>query len=118
MPTLIVLFIAVSLLCIGMSVPLMRRRVKPNGVYGLRVSATLADEWVWYEANARTGRDLLLLGLVQLAVAVLPPLVFPLPFGVYVFLNVGVLMVGTLAVAITGAVRAHVLLRHRQRGDG
>jgi uncharacterized membrane protein len=43
---------------------LASRRVRPNRWYGLRIRATLADEHVWYEANAATGRDLILPGSV------------------------------------------------------
>ena len=63
------LFVAVGLLFIGLAIPLIRRRVKPNQMYGLRVPATFANEWVWYEANAASGRDLLYGGLCQLAAA-------------------------------------------------
>jgi hypothetical protein len=58
--------------------PLMLRRVPPNCIYGVRVKATYADEWVWYEANAAGGRDALCYGIVQLA-AVFVPLVFLRP---------------------------------------
>ena len=112
------LFIVVALLIVSMALPLMRRRVKPNRLYGLRTSATVADEWVWYEANARTGRDFFVLGLIQLAVAVLPPLLFPLAGDVYVFLNAGLLAVGAVVVSLVGGIRAHYLLKQRQRGDG
>ena len=71
---LLVLFVSVGLLLIMLAIPLIRRRVPPNDWYGVRIAATFADEWVWYEANARSGRDLLILGIVQMAVAVLFPL--------------------------------------------
>src|SRR5688572_8540710 len=73
------LFAAVGLLLVAGAVPLLRRRVRPNGWYGLRTPATFADEAVWYEANAGSGRDLLLLGLLVLSLALLLPLVPTLP---------------------------------------
>jgi hypothetical protein len=73
MALLIVLFIAMGLLLAALAIPLIRRRVKPNRLHGLWVPATIADEWVWYEANARSGRDLLILALVQVAIAQLLP---------------------------------------------
>ena len=54
MVVLAVVFALTGLLLAGLAVPLMRRRVPPNGLYGLRVAATFADEEVWYEANARS----------------------------------------------------------------
>jgi hypothetical protein len=56
-------FGATALLLIGLSVPLIRRRVRPNRFYGFRTPATLKNEPLWYEVNARTGRDLLVVGL-------------------------------------------------------
>lgn len=49
---------------VALSLPMRRRRVAPNGWYGLRTAATLADERVWYEANAKAGADLALTGYV------------------------------------------------------
>jgi hypothetical protein len=69
---LVGLFLFGALVVIALALPLMQRRVPPNGLYGLRVSATLSDEWVWYEANAASGRDLLKLGFAQLVAATLP----------------------------------------------
>ena len=57
-------FLGAGVLFVGLGVPLVRRRVKPNALYGLRTAATLADEAVWYEANAAAGRDLVVLGAV------------------------------------------------------
>jgi hypothetical protein len=38
--------LALGILLIAISVPLVRRRLPPNAGYGLRVPATFADEWV------------------------------------------------------------------------
>jgi uncharacterized membrane protein len=43
-----------------LAIPLWGRRVPPNRFYGVRTRATLADEALWYEVNARSGRDLAL----------------------------------------------------------
>jgi uncharacterized membrane protein len=58
-----VVFGASALLLIGLSVPLARRRVRPNRLYGFRTSSTLNDERLWYEVNAKTGVDLLIVGV-------------------------------------------------------
>lgn len=105
------LFVAVGLLFIGLAIPLIRRRVKPNETYGLRVQATFADEWVWYEANAGHGRDLLYCGLCQLAAAILALRTAEI---VYPFINAGVMLMGTLWIAIAGTSRADRLLKQRQ----
>jgi len=56
---------------IALAIPLIWRKVPPNHWYGLRVPATLADERVWYEANARAGRELLALGVLIIALGAL-----------------------------------------------
>ncbi len=60
----VALFAAAGVLLMGLAVPLMRRRVPPNAWYGVRLPATYADPAVWYEVNARSGRDLFVLGAV------------------------------------------------------
>ena len=63
------LIVSTGLLIMALTLPLMRRRVPPNGMYGVRFPSTLADERVWYEVNARSGRDLLILGAVMVVLA-------------------------------------------------
>ncbi len=73
MDTNLVLFIAsvfLGLVFIGVAIPLIQKRIPPNQFYGLRIPATVADETVWYEANARAGKDLLRLGLLLMVVGV------------------------------------------------
>jgi uncharacterized membrane protein len=122
MPSLVViiaiLFVAVGLLMMGLAIPLMRRRIAPNQTYGLRTAATFADEWVWYEANARSGRDLAIFGVIQSLVAVLPPLLMDLRPNVaaivYLAVNVALGVIGAVSVTIVGCLRANQLLRERR----
>src|SRR5437762_10406185 len=102
-----------AVMCV-LAVPLMRRRIKPNGLYGLRVPATFADEWVWYEANARSGRDLLLLGIAAVAMALLLPFVPDVSFITYALVNAALLAIGTIGFAIAGWLRANRLLKLRR----
>lgn len=44
---------------VAASLPLIRRRVKPNGFYGIRVPAAFASEENWYAINAYGGRLML-----------------------------------------------------------
>jgi len=54
------------LLLVVLGIPLARRRVKPNAAYGVRFAATMADDSVWYDVNARGGRDLIVIGVSYL----------------------------------------------------
>jgi uncharacterized membrane protein len=68
-------FIVAGILLMGMSIPMLRRQIAPNPVYGLRTRATFADEWVWYEANARAAKHLFVIGAVIFILAIGLPLV-------------------------------------------
>jgi hypothetical protein len=52
------------------AVPLALRKIRRNVFYGFRTRATLADDFVWYEANAHFGRGLIVASGVS-AVAIL-----------------------------------------------
>jgi len=112
------IFLAVGLLFVGISLPLIRRRVPPNAMYGLRVAATFADEWVWYEANARSGRDFFALGIVVMVVAVVLPFAVRIGESAYALTMAGVLLVGTLATCVRGWRTANRLLEERRREGG
>ena len=62
-------FAVIGLLSLLTGLPMAGRRVPPNRWYGVRIRATFADAHVWYEANAQAGRELALLGVVVLALA-------------------------------------------------
>lgn len=103
------LFVFSGALMVGLGVPLMQRRVRPNGLYGVRVSATLKDERVWYEANAASGRDLVWLGIALILAALILPL-FLKP-EVYALTWAALSVVGTLGMCIRGVRRANQLYR-------
>jgi len=50
---------------IVVSIPLIFRWIPRNRFYGFRVPATLADDKIWYEANALSGRHLFVLGVAM-----------------------------------------------------
>ncbi len=69
------MFVLSGLLVTLLSVPLIRRQVPPNGLYGFRTEKTLGNESVWYQANEYAGKRLLLTGIAWIAVALLMLLV-------------------------------------------
>jgi uncharacterized membrane protein len=107
-----ILFAAVDLLTIGLAIPMLRRKVPPNNYYGFRVPATFADEWVWYEANALSGRDMLWFGILHLATTLLLRLF--MNEAVYALTNAAILIAGLIAITVTGWKRANRLLVQRQ----
>ena len=104
------LFAAIGLFLLWLAQPLIRREVGPNGLYGFRVPATLADETLWYAVNAHAGRDLRTLGLLLLGGAVL------LPWGLGDLagrLLVGLLLGGLVLVYFRGHRFAYRLVREQ-----
>lgn len=114
MLTTVILFTVVGVILIVLAIPLMLRRVGPNGWYGLRVRATFADESVWYDANAMCGRDMLIVGTVQLALALFTPLAAVSELA-YVAINGFVTLAGAIVIAVVGWRRANRMLRRRLR---
>lgn len=67
-PTFVVVIcFASGLLLIAAGIPLWLRRVPRNAWYGVRFGSTLSDDRIWYEINARCGRDLVGIGAGYLA---------------------------------------------------
>ena len=58
-------FVATGLFLIGLAIPMMLRRVKPNRWYGFRTPKTLSDDAIWYASNAYGGKLLLIFGIVH-----------------------------------------------------
>ena len=67
---LMLLFVGSSLLLVGISIPLIQRRVKPNYWYGFRTRRTLNSPQIWYDANAYAGKRLLISGLITTSAAI------------------------------------------------
>jgi hypothetical protein len=71
MRLLLVIFVGSGLVLIGIAIPLIERRIKPNPWYGFRVRATLENPEVWYDVNAYAGRRLLVSGFITALAALL-----------------------------------------------
>jgi uncharacterized membrane protein len=55
-------FLLLGGLFIALAIPLIRGKVRPNRLYGVRTPRTLGDERVWYEANRQGGWALAIAG--------------------------------------------------------
>lgn len=54
----------VGVLFIALSIPLIKRKIKINNWYGVRLPQTMKDEKVWYEVNERSGRQIFIFGTI------------------------------------------------------
>ncbi|MFZ2362577.1 MAG: SdpI family protein [Anaerolineae bacterium] len=71
METILILYVILGLLMVVVAVPLIKRTVKPNWLYGFRVPQTMSDPEVWYAVNAHFGRRLLVTGVATAGAALL-----------------------------------------------
>lgn len=69
METLRALYVAGGILLILLAIPLLLKKIRPNPIYGVRVSKTLNDPRVWYAANAYAARWMLAAGAAIVAAA-------------------------------------------------
>jgi uncharacterized membrane protein len=107
------IFALYGLILAVLAVPLVLRRVPPNALYGLRVPATFRDDSVWYDANAASGRDMLIYAAVSLLAAFLLPAAGLRDFAIaiaWIVIAAG----GALVVAIIGWRRANRMFRERR----
>jgi uncharacterized membrane protein len=112
-----IIFAGVGAVLVALGLPLAQRRVRPNFWYGLRIPATLADEHAWYEANAVTGRDTIVVGALLVLVVLALPHLLRLPPPVYALVYAAVLLVGTLVSMIRGGRLAN-RVRDERGGQG
>jgi hypothetical protein len=63
------MFVISGLLLAGLSIPMILRKIPPNGLYGFRVRKTMENPDIWYRVNSYSGKWLLATGLVIAATA-------------------------------------------------
>lgn len=110
-PTIV--FVGIGGLMVILALPLLFRWIPRNPLYGLRVPATYKDEWVWYEANARSGRDLIVVGITVILFA-LGLRVLPISHSSYGATIAVITLVEVLIFAVVGWIRANRLLKERR----
>lgn len=70
MNPMIVIHLVAAILAIAASMPLIRRKVKMNHWYGMRIPAAFESEDAWFDINQYGGRLFLVWGLVIAATAI------------------------------------------------
>jgi uncharacterized membrane protein len=95
--------LACSGLLIVVAIPLALRRVPRNVVYGFRTRATMANDGIWFEANAHFGRGLIVASLCGALVAGALNVFMPFPPDVFLPVSLLVLVAPTLIAALATA---------------
>jgi len=108
--TIVTLGVIIGLL----GLPLWRRNVPRNELYGLKTRATLASDAVWYEANARSGLDLIAFGVVLATVGLTLGLLRVNPF-MQIIAGNGVAILGCLFCVVRGVLHARRLARSAEK---
>lgn len=101
-----------AVVVIVISVPLIRRKVKMNYWYGVRIPATFASEEAWFDINHYAGRLLLIWGLVLATTATVGVFLTRQHWVVYNRTALAIIL-GGLAIAV-----AKILLYARNRKTG
>jgi uncharacterized membrane protein len=60
---LLTTYVFTSAVLVGSGIPLYRRKVGPNKLFGLRTKLTMSDDEIWFAANQVAGRWLIITGI-------------------------------------------------------
>ena len=86
-----------GIVILALAIPLILRRVPPNGIYGIRTRAAFASESDWYRINSVGGRYLAVSSLVILIVGAVG---FFLPLSMFGAYSITAAIVTLLAVFV------------------
>jgi uncharacterized membrane protein len=105
-------FAGTCLLVIGLSIPMIRGRVKPNGWYGFRIPLTLDNPDLWYPVNRYAGWCLLVYGVILMMASLLLPQLPNITFDGYALWMSGIALGGLVLVFLLGWRYARRLARN------
>jgi uncharacterized membrane protein len=103
-----VLFFFTGLLYIGLAIPLIKRKIPPNQMYGFRVKAAFASDAVWYDINEYSARLMRNAGIVILA-AVPLLLLSGMNEKLFALFMVGIILIGTIVMVVLSIRRLNKL---------
>lgn len=100
MMTFEIFFSLSCLVLIGLSIPLMLGKIKPNGWYGFRIPLTMNHPEIWYPANRLAGWWLLGYAVLLLAASLLLPILPGMTLDAYTVILAVLALIGLLIVAL------------------
>ncbi len=109
MLAIVIVCILTGLLLTGLSIPLVRGKVKPNQWYGFRIQLTLDNPGIWYPANAWAGRRLFVVGVGIIAATLLGFLIPEAWLPAYFLIIALLLVVSVLLITVLGVRYARSL---------
>jgi len=100
MELVFLIYLFVGIIFMAISIPLIKRKVKINNWYGIRLPETMKNEKLWYEVNEKSGKHLFIFGiaicLLTLALYFSEFFSYTVSFWIMTFL----ILVGTITIAI------------------
>lgn len=113
----VLLYAVIGLAIAALGVPLWMRRIGPNHLYGVRTSTTLTDKRIWYDVNAGTGRDMVIIGSFTLALALVLD-AYGIAGATYSLTMGCAIVLGAGTIALSGLSRCKDAGRRKDRGTG
>jgi hypothetical protein len=110
MEIMLALYVFSGLLLAGLSVPLIKHKVPPNGLYGFRIPSTLENPDLWYKVNAYSGRRFLVVGLGTSIGSAILYFIYPSSVDVYALSCLG----WFLALFLWGIITSFLYLKSMQ----
>ncbi len=96
MPISLIIFFFTGIFLSGLAIPLIRKKVKIDSWYGIKVPDATINEKIWYKVNAIMGRYLFVFGIV-ISVISLNFTINPLNYEYkMVYTLTGILILGTM----------------------
>lgn len=100
---LLLIYCAAGVLLAGLSIPLIRKKVPPNGIYGFRIEKTLNNPELWYLVNHYSARRMLWTALAFTGTALVLYFIPGISLDTYAMLCLGVFSIG-MVIAIVQTV--------------
>ena len=97
--SLIIIF-STGILFSILAIPLMKRKVKMNNWYGIRIPQTMEDENVWYEVNAAMGKYIFSWGIFISVLSLYFFLNPTSPGYLMIYVLIGVMIAGAILLVI------------------
>jgi hypothetical protein len=93
-------YVGMGIVLALVSIPLIRKQIRPNYWYGVRIPQTMNNTEVWYDVNAYVGKRLFAIGILSIVAAVGLYLIPHLALDTYTIACLVVVMVGFIVTAI------------------
>jgi len=100
---LMLLYVAAGVLLAILSIPLIRRKIPPNGLYGFRVPKTMDNPELWYLVNQYSAKRMFWTAIAFVCVAVVLYLLPGVGAELYAMVCLGVFMLG-LTITVVQSV--------------